>query len=426
MAEVFYSKYTAQQIESLLDTVADNNGINTDNDTELYGFRICGPESSPYSRVEYIGANRNYEPAGMDFANDKFNYGSWENAFFIKNLKPVMLYSDGSIAYELDKNDYSLKVDGTASDIDNVNFDGNAMIGFPTIWFKSYQTGIYKYVFISNKQLDEDYHAYSHTDNNGQIIDYCFVRMFEGSLINSKLRSISGQSLMVSNTAANEITYATANNTTSDVIWYTGLVNDMQMINRLLILISKSTNTQATFGYGHYTGGSSASSLLKTGTMNDKGLFWGTNTTGKGVKVFGIENWWGNAWERIGGYILNSYKIYAKFTYGREDGSTTDGYNLDGTGYNLITNYTLPSVSGVYIKENYCDKFGFWPYLTGGTQETYETDGLWTTSGITYGLFGGYCSNGFLVGALYVSLAAAASVSYWTFSASLSCKPLKQ
>ena len=426
MAEIFQSKYTAQQIESLLDTVADNNGITTDDDTELYGFRICGPEDSPYSRVEYIGANRNYEPAGMDFANDKFNYGSWENAFFIKNLKPVMLYSDGSIAYELDKNDYSLKVDGTASDIDNINFDGNAMIGFPTIWFKSYQTGIYKYVFVSNKQLDEDYHAYSHTDNNGQIIDYCFVRIFEGSLINDKLRSISGQSLMVLKTAANEITYATANNTTSDVIWYTGLANDMQMINRLLILISKSTNSQATFGYGHYTGGSTASSLLKTGTMNDKGLFWGTNTTGKGVKVFGIENWWGNAWERIAGYIMNACKIYAKLTYGKEDGSTTEGYNLDGTGYNLITNYTLPFVLGVYIKENYCDEFGFWPYLTGGAQETYETDGLWTTSGIAYCFFGGDCYSDLAVGALCVYLHVDASVSIWSVSASLSCKPLKQ
>lgn len=426
MAEIFQSKYTAQQIESLLDTVSDKYGINTDDDIELYGFRICGPESSPYSRVEYLGANKNYEPASMDFANDKFCYGSWGNAFFIKNLKPVMLYSDGSIAYELDKNDYSLKADGTVSDIDNVNFDGNAMMGFPTIWFKSYQTGIYKYVFVSNKKLDENYHAYSHTDNNGQIIDYCFVRIFEGSLINNKLRSISGQSLMVQKTASNEITYATANNITSDIIWYTGLVNDMQMINRLLILISKSTNTQATFGYGHYTGGKDASSLLKTGTMNDKGLFWGINTTGKGVKIFGIENWWGNAWERIGGYISNAYKIYTKFTYGKEDGSTTEGYNIDGTGYNLITNYTLSSVAGAYIKENCCNKFGFWPYITVGTQETYETDGLWAGSSIMYSMFGGNCANGFLVGALSINLNNTVSHSAWGVSASLSCKPLKQ
>lgn len=425
MPEIFQSKYTAAQIEALLDTVADENGTK-DTDTEVYAFRICGPEDSPYSRVTYLGANKNYEPAGMDFANDKFDYGSWGNAFFIKNLKPVMLYSNGSVAYELDKNNYALKTDGTPSDIDNVNFDGNAMMGFPTIWFKSYQTGIYKYVFVSNKKLDDDYHAYSHTDNNGEIIDYCYVRIFEGSLINSKLRSISGQSLMVSQTAANEITYATKNNTGADAIWYTGLVNDMQMINRLLILISKSTNSQATFGYGHYTGGSGAGSLLKTGTMNDKGLFWGSNTAGKGVKVFGIENWWGNAWERIGGYIMNNYKIYAKLTYGRQDGSTTDGYNLDGNGYVLITNYSLPSSSGSYIKENYCDKFGFWPYSIGGNQDTYETDGLWTASGITYCFFGGSCTSGFVVGALYVNLYKAASYSGWSLSASLSCKPLKQ
>lgn len=58
------------------------------------------------------------------------------------------------------------------------------------------------------------------------------------------------------------------------------------------MLIGKSTDMQATFGYGNYTGGSSASALLPAGTRDNKGLFFGEDSSkNTAVKVFGMENY---------------------------------------------------------------------------------------------------------------------------------------
>ena len=66
-------------------------------------------------------------PAHMDFQNGVFDYGDWKNAFFVRENRPVMLNPDRTVAYELNHNDYSKKLDGTASDIYNTATNLNAM-----------------------------------------------------------------------------------------------------------------------------------------------------------------------------------------------------------------------------------------------------------------------------------------------------------
>ena len=62
------------------------------------------------------------------------SYGSWQNAFFMP--KPCMLNSDGTVAYYLNPDDYTKKADGTPSDVANPDFDGNAMMEWPLIYYK--------------------------------------------------------------------------------------------------------------------------------------------------------------------------------------------------------------------------------------------------------------------------------------------------
>ena len=99
---------------------------------------------------------------------------------------------------------------------------------------------------------------------------------------------------------------------------------DWMLINLLLLLIGKSTDTQAVFGngneYGLFGNGptkrdpinwpSNGYGVLNSGTMNKKGLFYGTKDDThheyRGVKVFGIENWWGNVWKKLLGYTLST------------------------------------------------------------------------------------------------------------------------
>lgn len=86
---------------------------------KIYGFHIDSEESDPYACVTYLEDAVGMTPAHMNYATGEFDYGSWEDAFFMP--KPCMLKYDGTVDYYLDPNDYSKKEDGTASDVTDFN-----------------------------------------------------------------------------------------------------------------------------------------------------------------------------------------------------------------------------------------------------------------------------------------------------------------
>ena len=397
-------------------------------DYNLYGFKLDQNESDPASMITYLPDcdNKYYKSAKMNYATDKFDYGDWPDAWFIKNLKPCMLKYDGTVDYELNPNDYTKKLDGTDSDVANASYGGNAMVGIPKVYWKIVDNGDNTAnIYICDKKLDDDFHCWSHLDNNGNEIDYCYMPIYIGSVVDGRLRSLSGKAPIYSQTGTTEINYAKANNLTDDVIWYTEVYSDRVLVNLLLMLIGRSTDTQKTFGNGHHTGGSSASHNIASGTLNTKGLFYGTNGTWTGVKVFGMEHYWGNQWRRIAGWI-NSYGTQKiKLTYGQSDGSTVDGYNTDGTGYIEIPNSTPNGSSGGYISKLLFGNYGYIPVISNGSATTYCCDGLWFNNGqINYALVGGDSSHGYRVGAFCANLNGAISNAGWGIAAALSCKPL--
>lgn len=395
-----------------------NGQVNLDKhnrfDSVLYGFIIDNTDSHPYSRVTYIADNENFTPAYMDYTKDVFNYGSWENAFFMPRV--VMLNQNGTVAYEIDPNDYSLKKDGTPSDYNNADYPGNVMIEFPQVWIKTYQTGTKQYCYISNKQIDNTYHCYTHYDAANTLKDYIYVAAYDACNVNEIGRSIatSGKPVNTQNTTK-EVSLATANGNG----WYTGTIADRQMINMLLILMGKSTNTQEVFGQGYTDGGSSAGSLREPGQLTKKGLFYGTNTNAP-VKVFGIENLWGNIWKRIAGWIMVNGQQKIKLTRGTIDGSTATDYNQTGDGYIQI-GLTPSGTSGGYISSSTMNEYGLYPQVVSGSSTTYSCDGLWFNNSITaYARVGGPCVDGALCGALCSHLDNTPSHSYWHFGFALS------
>ena len=198
------------------------------------------------------------------------------------------------------------------------------------------------------------------------------------------------------------------------------------LLNILVFLIGKSTNSQITFGAGNNNTYVSTSNtgIKKSGTMNTKGLFWGSNDNASGVKVFGIENFYGNVWKRIGGWINNKGTQKIKMTYGQSDGSTVDGYNTDGAGYIVIGNSTPIGTSGGYVSKVLFNENGLIPTTVNGSQTTYYCDGLWfNNSQIDYALVGGGSAAGYRVGAFYSNLSSLVSDCGWSLAAALSCKP---
>ena len=397
----------------------------------LFGFKIDQNESDPASMITYIEDNKDFESAYMDYTTDTFNYGDWADVWFIKNLKPCMLRYDGTVDYELDPNDYTKKLDGTASDVANTAYEGNAMVGIPKVYWKIVDNGDNTAnIYFSDKKVDTNFHCWSHIDNNGNEIDYCYMPIYNGSNVNGVLRSISGKTPMKKQTATTEITYAKANNIDSNIIWYTELFNDRMLINLLLLLIGKSTDTQTVFGTGNNNSYVSDSNIgiKNTGTMNTKGLFWGNQDNKSGVKVFGIEHWYGNIWKRIGGWINDKGIQKIKMTYGQSDGSITDGYNETGSGYISIGGATpsgTSSADGGCINKMLITDNGLIPTIANGSATTYYCDGLWfNNSQVNYACVGGASKDTSLVGALSLNLGTLSSRAHLRIGAALSCKPL--
>lgn len=385
----------------------------------INGFDITLGTADPSARVQYPSDvdNYGYTPAKMNFGG-AFSYGSWSpNDRFMP--KPCMLRSDGTVAYFLNPNNYAQKEDGSASDIANTSFDGNAMMQWPKIFMKRTEAnGIYSFR-ISNIKVDDDYECWCNYDIDDNEIPFFYTPIYFGSGSTSKMRSLSGQSNLVSYTAQQEVTAAKAN---GERIWYTEVLSDRMLFIDLCTLIGKSTNGQAVFGQGRVN----SSSAVSTGSMNTKGLFWGGNPDETGVKVFGMEHPWGNIWRRTAGYLYSSNSQFVKITRGRKDGSTISDYGFDTAGYITIGNSTFSGSSGGYISGTLTHKYGRFAKALNGSATTYDSDAAYfsTPVGPYYALFGGGWHYALLAGPSFVYLAAAASAAASYFGAALSCKPL--
>jgi len=394
-----------------------------------FGFRIDQTESDPASMITYVGDNEKYQSAYMDYTADTFNYGDWtvDSGAWFMNVRPCMLNYDGTVAYYLDPNNYTLKEDGTASDIANSEFAGNAMVEIPKVYYKcvNISDDVAEYYFSSRK-LDDDYHCWSHIDANGNEIDYCYMPCYNGANVNSILRSISGLTPLHTKAFDVHVQYALANNLEGSNIWQTEVFSDRMLINLLIMLIGKSTDVQTVFGNGYISGDSSnTSSRMNNGTMDDKGLFWGSSDKSKlGVKVFGMENWWGNQNKYISGYVVSSNAHLIKLTYGQYDGSTCDGYNSTGDGY-ITINDTIASIgtNGAYVTKLNFKNYGYTvKEASGGSATTYYPDMVYTnSSGVC--VMGGYAASGYKAG-IFSMYPGRATSAKWNDGCSISCKPL--
>lgn len=388
----------------------------------LFGYDLVKATSSPTGRVTYPSDvdNAAFTPAAMNFSTGKFNYGGWAFDPGEKFMpRPCMLTYAGVVDHYLNPNDYTKKVDGTTSKVTDTSFGGNAMMEWPKIYTKRWESnGVYHFR-CSDTPQDDTWDCWCNYDRNNNQIDHFYTPIYFGSLVSGKLRSISGAANSVNTTAANEIAYAKANGND----WYTEVLADRLLLQDLLVMMARSTECQTAFGYGRCK--SSNSNAIASGTMNTKGMFWGSNDQTSGVKVFGMENVWGNLWRRTAGWINANGTQKVKLTRGTHDGSTVTDYNTDGNGYKMIANATPAGSSGGYISSMKTEAFGRLPVNASGSSSTYEADGMWyNNSQVNYAFVGGGWGYGRMVGPFSANLGGAASTSHSSGGAALSCKPL--
>ena len=460
LGEEEYVDYATQKIYKLPEPV-------------IYGWHVDPSISDPAQAITYLEDAIGKTHAAM--GSTAFSYGDWQDAFFMP--KPCMLKSDGTVDYYLDPNDYSKKLDGTASDYNNLAYDGNVMIEFPKIYYK-YEAGEAEgegYFYCSNYKVDDSYECWCNYDCDDNVTEHFYVAAYNSVIYDNKMRSISGHKLIdkVSTAYDNTATYAvgaqvftndrqykcitavetpeafdptkweqvpfngnttgqlevdtaTANNTTAKVEWYTDVWSDCMLINGLLILMGKSLNSQAVYGNGIQSSNQAAKNNYTTGTANSNGMFYGsTSANNEPVKVFGIENWWGCVWHRTAGLMPASDSYVYKLTYGTADGTSALGYNSTGTGYNS-SNILRPAKG--YINKATYGKFGYLPSATSNSSSSiYYSDYYYKGSTSGYGVLGGGASSyAGDAGISCLNCSGAYTTANWSISTSLSCKPLSK
>ena len=360
---------------------------------DIFGFDIDLANSDPEGSVTYVGANLGYSPARMNFSSGTFNYGDWADAFFMP--KPCMLTFGGVVENYLDPDDYTKNADGSASTVAS-STTANAMMQWPVIYVKRWQTGSIYHFRCADSEFDGAT-CYANINASGAIVPF-YTPIYFGSLDgSSRLRSLSGGTNYVNTDTSAERTAAAANGSG----WEIERLVDRLLINDLLVLMSKTRDSQTAFGQGV----NGASAAIGQGTMNTRGLFWGSSSTTVGVKVFGMENYFGNIWRRLVGWVMVAGVQKVKMTPGTEDGTTVTGFNITGDGYISLANSTPSGTSGGYVSGNKVTEHGLFPVVASGSSSTYSCDGLWFNNADTRLAFvGGSWSNGTPVGASCAAL----------------------
>lgn len=399
---------------------------------KMFGFHYSQNNSDPAS-VTYLSDcdNASFTPMTMNLTSGVPNYGDWsltdEDTRWLFPRSCMVKY-DGTVDYYLDENDETKKENGTASDVANSNYPGNAMMEWgrdgKMIWWKVVPDADGKgfKFYVANAQVDADFHAWNHYDCKGNLAPHFYTAKYFGSHDGTRIRSISGLANYVNTAGTNEIAKAKANNQGTDELWNIENWCDRFLVWMLLCMLGKNMNTQAVFGQGRCASGNT--SAVANNTLNGKGLFCGFSNQTSDVKVFGMQGWWGNLWRRCNGLINANGTIKIKLTYTQVDGSTVTGYNTDGSGY-INHGTVVGNTSGAQVNEmNITDK-GLTPKTLSGGDQTYYADGCWTNNGqVNFALVGGYWGHGARVGAACVSLSSAVSDADSNVGAALSCKPL--
>lgn len=307
-------------------------------DAPIYGMVIHeASDLNPSTRVEYLGANKDFTPMSMNMSTHAMNYGSWADWGWLKANVPVMCNWDGGIDYFLDPDDYTKKADGTNSDVANIDYAGDAMAIVKKIYKKEYKVGNDRYVYFCERKADDDFHAVGF-DVLGKERDYMLIPMFHGSIdSNGKMRSIAGQwsCLTASGSTADNTNgkaigtaeqYAAIKAASSNALFFGGALTNT--LADICILLSKSTNSQAAFGSGMcstYVEDKTQHYGTQINTVIGGGQFYGSNDNKSFNKIFHSCV--------MGSYMLWQRDPYMLLINGRIKVSPDYTYDLTGAAY---------------------------------------------------------------------------------------------
>lgn len=254
---------------------------------ECYGCVIRQKTNlDPTGRVEYIGRNKNFRPMKMNMSTHIMDQGDWSNFDWLKNIAPCMVRYDGTMDYRLDPNDYTKKEDGTPSDIADLSYPGNAMVWIPKIYKYEYCVAGDRYILFSERKLSDDFIPEGFWDSEEKELEGQWIPMFYGTEdTEGRIRSMA-TGFPTKNKTADQQKAAIEKNGPR---WkfYGGPIHET--IHAMLILLSKSTDSQAAFGYGNCSGYNSDDTVnygMLQNAVIGGGMFYGSSDQKSLNKIF--------------------------------------------------------------------------------------------------------------------------------------------
>lgn len=307
-----------------------------------------------------------------DAANMQAGSAEWDEFF---GHYPC-LFKDGAEVGKLNPNDFSKFADGTNADITS-GAAGDVMIAFPRRGVKITTSGTKVTVSMTNGASEDgfSYLAHQRGETNKDVF---YLGVYKGFVDSGKLRSLSGKTPTVKQYIRTFRTQAQANGAGYEQSAFYQLLFRQCMY----ILKYKNLNSQQAVGMGYVWAPDGQLIPVQTGATNASGMDWGDKTAlTSRVKLFGMEDFWGNVYEFIDGlYINTTWNIL----------TATDGFNDSGTGYTDCGKGASDNqTSGFMQSAQGTAQTGFIPKTFAGSETTYYCDSATFVRGAVP-MYGGY------------------------------------
>ncbi len=334
-------------------------------------------------------------------------------------MRRCVLRDNGDVNYYLSATDSTLKADGTAANLSGA--DGQVMVEIPAFYVK-FTPGSTRTWSVSLLPAP-GYGLHPAFMKDGEYVPYRYVGAYDacvnttGSTYQSglnydsnvgagqnwntgtaKLASVSGIFPAVGITRAQARAMA-ANRGTG---WRLVDAYLMWAIELLFLVEYGTFRTQQTIGDGNvavsagypassgnqtdspHSEAGKSNSIGNASTNTTSGASSGTRNTAF-MSYRGIENWYGNCWNWVDGYNINSNQGYVSNTRANFADDTATNYNAIGA--------AMVATDG-YVTNVQQEPYAFLPSAVGGSSSTYLADYYYQASGWRVALFGGSANGG--------------------------------
>lgn len=324
----------------------DNRATGTPEEPNVYGVQIDLADENPESCLTYTDGAIGMTGGSSD----------WVKVF---NIKPC-LFKDGQVVGYLNPNNYAQFEDGSSTADITSGTSGDVMVQFPRMGIKFTKTDTTLLIQLTTATNEEGYSYLAHTRGN-EDRNFFYLGAYKSYKASDKLRSLSGKVFTQDNTSLTSYRgVAQANGDGYELMAYFQVL----LIQVMYVIAYKNLNSQVALGMGLVNG----ESVLPTGGTNSKGLNYGESTGTEQMKLFGLEDFWGNAPTFVDGiYVNSSYSLLLG----------TDNFSSVGTGYDTYGTVVTFGSQSTYISDIYGgNETGFIASATSGGSSVYYCDSV--------------------------------------------------